>query len=868
MNIRVFAAQIVPIRRPGITSGLLIWLLSLMLWGGTAQAEDFLDRQITINILANTPLEDALIDWGIAAGFTVMINTETVHGRVSPEVRGHVTARTALISLLKDSGLSYIESEKRIRVVPTSTLVHSRLTEDNNGEPDARSWATNSDFPALDQGNIDDVSANGSGLTDVRNGINEVIVTAEKRDERLQDVAVPVTVVSGESLVNTDRTLIQDYFSSIPGLSLSPATESAQILVIRGITTGGGSASPTVGITIDDVPFGASQGGVGFIVPDLDPGDVARIEVLRGPQGTLYGVSSMGGLVKYVTVEPSTERVSGSVQAGSSTIYNGAELGYTFRGSINVPISDTFAVRASAFTRRDPGYIDNPVLHIDGVNEDKANGGLLSALWRPAADISLKISALAQQIKGDGVSDVVVAPGLQGLQQNYIPGAGGYDRTVQQYSATFKARIGSMDLISLTGFNSNRANSSLDESSAVGQYYILPQFGVSGAQNVGHESAQKFSQEVRLSGSLWSQTEWLVGGFYTHEHIPVTLSILGENPQSGAIAGTFATFDTPDTSTQEYAVFANLTQHFTDQFDVQLGGRGSDITVSPGNETVTGFGAEAFYLKPSPYLIPGGSSTEHPFTFLITPRYKLSPDLMIYTRVASGYRAGGPNTNFGVPPEYHSDSIRDYEIGTKGSVFDHTLSFDLSLYYIDWKKIQIQLDIPNTYVGYLANGGSAKSEGAELSLEWRPLRGLSVAAWGSYDDAVLTQNLPSAALFTYGLTGFRLPFTSKVTGSFSMRQEFPLVDTLNGFVGATTTFVGDRLGNFSTFSTVPRDFYPSYWKTDLLGGATWGPWTANLYANNVANRRGLIGGGSSYFPTNAYLYIQPRTVGLSLRRTF
>jgi len=154
---------------------------------------------------------------------------------------------------------------------------------------------------------------------------------------------------------------MKDYFSSIPGLSLAPSILGGTNLAIRGITTSG-FTNPTIGVLIDDAPFtaGTSNFNSGE-VPDFDPGDLSRIEVLRGPQGTLYGANAMGGLIKYVTKAPSMETLSGRVEAGTTQVHNGAQPGFTIRGSINMPMGDTFAVRASAFRRQDPGYIDNPI---------------------------------------------------------------------------------------------------------------------------------------------------------------------------------------------------------------------------------------------------------------------------------------------------------------------------------------------------------------------------------------------------------------------------------------------------------------------------------------------------------------------------
>src|SRR5262249_8577138 len=157
--------------------------------------------------------------------------------------------------------------------------------------------------------------------------------------------------------------------------------------------------------------------------------ELTRLEVLRGPQGTLYGASSLGGLLKYVTVDPSTEGLKGQVRAGASDIQNGDGLGYSVSGAINVPLSDTWAVRASGFTRRDPGYINDPVHHIDGVNWGEVHGGRLTALWRPSPDFSLKLGALLQDDESGGNTFVNFLPGFttpQGLTQNTAPGSGGY----------------------------------------------------------------------------------------------------------------------------------------------------------------------------------------------------------------------------------------------------------------------------------------------------------------------------------------------------------------------------------------------------------------------------------------------------------
>jgi outer membrane receptor protein involved in Fe transport len=205
-----------------------------------------------------------------------------------------------------------------------------------------------------------------------------IVVTAEKRPELIQDVPVPVTSLNASSLLDTNQLLVREYYDKVPGFNMMPSVQSNQTLVIRGITTGFGN--PTVAVMIDDVPFGASTNlGGGNVVPDLDPGDLERIEVLRGPQGALYGTSSMGGLLKFVTKAPSIGQASGRIQGGISGVTNGVDAGYNIRGSGNLPVADDLAIRVSGFARREPGYVDNPVRSIVGLNGQDVSGGQVSA---------------------------------------------------------------------------------------------------------------------------------------------------------------------------------------------------------------------------------------------------------------------------------------------------------------------------------------------------------------------------------------------------------------------------------------------------------------------------------------------------------
>jgi iron complex outermembrane recepter protein len=816
-------------------------------------------------------LAPALTSFARQSHEEILFAPEVVATKRTAGVKGTMTALVALKVLLKDSGLPFSSTPSGAILVgsPASNATQSASptpspSDDSHTQEVGKKSSQDFRVAQVDQanprpsavGNANQSSTSGQGAGPA---LTEIIVTAQKREERLQDVPVPVTAISAETLLNQNVVAIKDFYSMVPGLNFTTGgfINGGSSISIRGLTTGGGS--PTASILVDDAPYGASAGTAtesSNPVPDIDPSDLDHIEILRGPQGTLYGADSMGGLIKYVTADPSTAGVSARVQAGTSSVYNGAELGYNFRAAVNVPLSDTWAVRLSGFTRLDPGYIDDPGLGVDGVNKQEVDGGHLSALWRPSESFSLKLSALYQDSRLYGSPEVDVGPGLADLQQSRIPGTGWFDKSSQVYSAAVKAKLGDFDLTSISAFNVNEWSTLVDYSYGVPDW-TLPLAG----------RTNKFTQEVRLSSSIGEKFDWLFGAFYTHEGNTASENILTENAGTGAVTGDLAAYTFPFTYS-EYAAFADLTYHFTDRFNVQIGGRESHIRQATG-ETLTGC-----YAGICNTVYPTQVSNVSPFTWLVTPQYKLSTDLMLYARAASGFRPGGPNTAIaiaqGAPRDFDSDSTRNYEIGVKGDFLDRRLSVDASLYYIDWNNIQLPF-LTSAYTAYTSNGSRAKSEGAELSIQSRPLTGMTIGAWVAWDNAVITEPSPPAppgALSPGLVPGERLPFTSRFSANVSLDQRFPLSGSLTGFVGADVSYVGDRVNAVGQGEGTVIGQYPSYTKIDLRGGADYGSWTVNLIATNLSDQRGIVGGGPGSANPAAFYYITPRTVGLNLVKTF
>jgi len=831
------------------------------------------------------PAIEAVNDFASQAHVQILVDANNVKGKQLRPVFGEYSTDAGLKLLLTDSGLKpqYIGDHSVALVTGGNLSAPMEAAEGKGEDPNEDSQRPQGEqrqslwerFRVAQAGQTVPTEATSvakenkeQALQKEPVALQEVVVTAQKRNERLLDVPVPVAVVDAGQLTDTGQVLLRDYYSSVPGLSAQPGINGSQALSIRGITTGA-DTSPTVGVTIDDVPFGASGGrSDGNFVPDIDPGDLAHIEVLRGPQGTLYGAGSMGGLIKYVTSNPTTSGFSGRIEGGYASVYNGAEPGFNVRASFNVPLSNTLAIRVSGFVRQDPGYIDNPTLDLKGVNEAQANGARLSALWTPSEELSVKVSALYQTYKANGLSEVDQAPGLGPLQHNYINGLGPTERTVQGYSANINYQLGPVLLTSVTGYSEYRLRAPFDFTPFFGQYTAggvqgtsFKGFGVTGTGLFSFVDQKKTTQELRASGSFGKVVDWIVGGFYDHEYDGNVQVAEGINNTTGAQLGQLSYSHYPDIY-QEYAGFVNLTFHLTDRLDVQVGGREShnrteEDSYGVGPEGLLIFGSDPF--SPANEYESGNS-----FTYLASPSYKVTSNIFLYTRFASGYQPGAPNANVPGVPALKPSKTTNYEVGAKGSFLNDRLTLDASLFYIDWNDIQLNLLTANK-VSYDYNGSGAKSEGIEFSAEARPIRGMSLSGWITYDDAVLTQAFPAGST-AYGVPGNRLPFTPHFSAYGTVEQQFPLWTDTVGFAGGTVSYIGSRVGPFQATPQVQN--FPAYTKIDLRTGVKFDSWTASLYANNVTNKRGLLNGGLGYVEPNALIYITPRVIGLTLSREF
>ncbi|HEX4713212.1 TonB-dependent receptor [Phenylobacterium sp.] len=707
----------------------------------------------------------------------------------------------------------------------------------------------------------DTTPASANGAT-----VQEVIVTAEKREENLRDVPQSVTAISGDALDARRAVTFEDYVTTVPGMNLISSQPGASRLVLRGINAGGVSA--TIGTYVDETPYGSVTGlaNGAVLAPDLDTFDMQRVEVLRGPQGTLYGASSLGGLLKFVTNAPDPSRFAAKIEADADDTESGS-VGGSVKGMINVPLGDKAAIRASGYDRDQPGYIDDPLRHAKNVDSARYSGLKASFLYHPTDKFTIRLSAVGQDITSQGTSTmdvnrVTLAPLYGDLTQS---------RTFAQpnkvayriYNATADYDFGFANLLSATSYATLRQDGNGDATAQLGPTLTAIFKQPLGAGVLQDLEQKKFTQEVRLA-SPSQAFEWLVGGFYTHEenalHQNLSAINLQNPPQVATGFGGLEVISLPS-DYKEYAVFANGDYHFTDRFDVGVGGR-----YSHNKQTET-------QVTTGPLVGPGstvaGASSENVFTFAVAPKFKLSDDATLYARIAKGYRPGGPNAvnplaPATVPRTFQSDSIINYEAGMKADAFDRSVSLELTAFYITWDHIQLLANVGG--FGVNTNGGSAESKGVEGAVTYVPTQGLTLSANGAYTQANLTADTPA---ILGGKNGDRLPYSAPVSGSLNADYGRPVSDAMRMFVGASVRFEGRRRSDFNP--TFGQTSVPAYTAVDLRGGLEWGGYRAELYVKNLVDERGILSlGGIGSTPNGAVQegLIRPRTIGLSLSASY
>jgi iron complex outermembrane receptor protein len=710
--------------------------------------------------------------------------------------------------------------------------------------------------------------------------VEEIVVTAQKRAQTVIDIPQAISVISAETLETHQANTFADYLKLVPGLQLVQSTPGQGRLVMRGVNTGG--VASTVAVYMDETPFGSSSALVNgaVLAGDFDTFDVARIEVLRGPQGTLYGASSMGGLLKFVTNTPST---SGYEARGRVAVEQakGGDMSYRTTAVVNIPLSQTVAVRASGFYRKDGGFVDSIGTAgsdvQENINDAKVYGGRASLLFKPNDAFDLRLTTVLQNIKADAPTVVESDPntlktkyGRPTLSQ-FVPAFSDVDYRV--YNAVMNYDLGFATLTSSSSYtklNQTKRDDATFNLSALIKSVIGVNNELYLAQNTNN---RKYTQEVRLTSDEGAKFDWMVGGYFTDEKGLIHQEYIAVQPGTLTQLTGIPLLANLDLTSRykEYAGFANATVHLSDRLDIDLGGRYSH------NKQVAGQAAKGILAGGSP-IASNLTSSDNVFTYSLAPKFKFDDHRSLYARVAKGYRPGGPNVippsaPAGTPATFAPDKVTSYEAGFKGESANRRLTLDVAAYHIDWKGIQL-LTVVNNF-GINANGANAKSDGVEFNATARLEGGVTLSANGAYTNARLAGD---TSALVGGKKGDQLPFTPKLSLGFNGDYGWSIGDK-RAYVGASLRMLGKQSASFdNTYRTANghQRKVPSYEVVDLRAGLNFGKVELEAYVKNVADADGKVSSsaitssGQPVYPTGAMGtgMIRPRTIGVSLTAGF
>jgi outer membrane receptor protein involved in Fe transport len=704
---------------------------------------------------------------------------------------------------------------------------------------------------------------------------DEIVVTAEKRSQALNEVAMAISVLDAEVLQNRGAASLTDFAPYVPGLNISSGgTPGVGGIVIRGLATGFSNSfnAPLVSTYVDDLPVGGSAGGFGgsrggLFSLDLMPYDIDQIEVLKGPQGTLYGAAAMGGIIKYAMTRPDLDEFEVRAGGDLANAYDSEGLDWGARGSVNLPIlTDRLAVRFSGYYRDVAGWIDNIGTGVEDANSSLIYGGRFSALWQATDNIDVRFSAMSQRIESDDRTGVVM-DGASGdtlfgrsVQDTNFPQGFEQQAAIYALQVNWDTRFGTFTNSSSYTYLRNVATQDL---SAVPYVPSVPDALI---RYTFTDRLEKYINEARFTSPDDQFVEWMVGAFYTKEvpeewndfraysdldtelPPPNNILLLGVNPGSANVY-------------EEWALFGNATLNLTDNFALSGG-----LRVSENDSGGCYVGDTGIYGHGGVYACqerPAESVT----TWMTNARYTFDDGAMLYARIATGYRPGGGcdtcgNDALEIPGLYDADTLTAYEIGYRGDFLDRRLRIDISAFHIDWEEIQ--LTVTNSLgLNYAGNGGTAVSDGVEAVASYTFDFGLRAGVNVAHTHARLTEDAPGVG----GADGDPLPISPRWAGAITLDYSRDLSSGARFFTGLGYHY---RDTTYNSFRSSPRPFPLEEQNIlDAHAGLELGDATLRLFARNLLNDRsyqGLQYGGNPTRPS--FVPVQPRTIGLSVDYNF
>ena len=724
--------------------------------------------------------------------------------------------------------------------------------------------------------------------------LEEIVVTAQRREEKLQDVPISMSVISGAMLENTGAKTFNDFAGGIPNLANGTGAgaggngnafgvSSTRAIAIRGV-----AGNNTTGFYLNDTPMPMS----------LDPRavDIDRIEVLRGPQGTLFGAGSMGGTIRLVTSEPSVDSRSGKINAEGSYVDHGGS-GYSADGTFNAAlVPGSVGLRINAFSAFDPGLYTRtwggpldprspiiayppggaPVGQKDHVGAQQSTGVSVALKFTPGGVPGLSISPIYMyqhtNTNGYPLADYTADNFTQTRPLN-VPEA--VEDTWWFAGVTLKqdASFGRF-VASGTYFHRDAYDLEDTTDSHAIIFWGLPYYVPAPLPNTMLTTT--WVGEARFESALKGPLQFVAGVFdsLSDRRFQEYYYAPGLDVASGGTIGTDLEYtqDTPNTD-RNRAAFVDLTYKASEAMQFSAGVRRAYLA-HEGAYTATGPLNGGTSGPPDTFAEHSENNTAPRFT----AQYKFAPNQMLYASAAKGFRIGGANSK--LPPicdadlaalginngdPFNSDSLWSYEIGAKNSWAGDRLRTRIAAFRIDWSGIQQSVYLPCTF-NVVANSGAAESKGFEFEMDMAPLEHLTVNLAAGYQDAKITEaTVQSRTVVGQPLTGI-----PEWTASATAHYTIPL-GSRSGFIIGEWEYTGSR----TSFNNVaPPEGRPldSYSLLNLRGGVDQGPWQLALFVRNVFDERGVIGDlipEGAELPGRPKLFVvRPRTVGLQLRREF
>lgn len=723
--------------------------------------------------------------------------------------------------------------------------------------------------------------------------IEEIVVTASKRGEqRLQDVPLAVQAITGGQIDRQVALELSDLAPQVSSLVVQDLGPGDRKYIIRGVNS---TATAAVGVYYDEAPITArSKQDGGGRQADIELHDLARIEVLKGPQGTLYGASSSAGTVRYVSNRPDPTGFDADLGGLVSTTEDGGE-NFHVDGMVNIPlVEDTFALRAVGWHTDEDGFIDNLLLDTEDVNSNEVTGGKLAGEWLINEDWTATLYWLRQDREVGGTSRQmpVKQAGFAAAQATFADAlaAAGFgipearERTTQQYTITtwdeelslvggqLEWDAGPGTLLAAASYYERDIHFNFDSTP------ILLFFGVPiPAITSQPQKRETETLEVRYASALDGPLQFVVGGFLSREDKDFAVHVIATGPDGVPLGpfdpggpNTLFGRDKTDELDQE-AVFGEVEFMVNDALSFLLGARYYQFEINSRNRELQPFGG-----APAPSIIPTEFNVDDDkVTGKANVTWRFAEDTLVYATVSQGFRPGGTNDIAFIPPGttppppgFGPDELTNYEVGWKTAWLDNRLTFNGAVFWIDWEDLQTATFDPSSPFNVVRNAGEAEIKGVEFDLLATPVDGLDLSLTGSFQDAEFASDVPGPSPSQpFAIDGQPIPnvpdFQFGATGQYT----WPAFGDASASVRLEWSYQDDRL-------TAPNDpvnnvDLDSFSLVNAKIGLQTGKWDVALFVKNLLDEEEAIFDGinTSQDP-RAIITARPRTVGLQLDYRF